>query len=47
MGEAKQLAPYRLIVDRVGGELVGTLAAFLAQGGACVCYGSRSSHPKG
>ncbi|WP_199306938.1 zinc-binding dehydrogenase [Pseudanabaena sp. FACHB-2040] len=42
--EAKQFAPYRLIVDGVGGELVGTLTAFLAKGGTCVCYGSSSGN---
>ncbi|MEG3960266.1 zinc-binding dehydrogenase [Microcoleus sp. herbarium2] len=42
--EAKQFAPYRLIVDGVGGELVGKLTAFLAQGGTCVCYGSSSGN---
>ena len=42
--ESKQFAPYRLIVDGVGGELVGKLTAFLAQGGICVCYGSSSGN---
>lgn len=41
---AKQFAPYRLIVDGVGGELVGNLAAFLSQGGICVSYGSSSGN---
>lgn len=42
--ESKQFAPYQLIVDGVGGELVGELTAFLAQGGICVCYGSSSGN---
>jgi NADPH:quinone reductase len=41
---AKQFAPYRLVVDGVGGELVGNLATFLSQGGICVCYGSSSGN---
>lgn len=42
--EAEHFAPYRLIVDGVGGELVGNLIAFLSKGGTCVCYGSSSGN---
>ena len=38
--EAKQFAPYRLIVDGVGGELLGNLTKFVAKGGTIVTYGS-------
>jgi NADPH2:quinone reductase len=41
---ADRFAPYRLIVDGVGGELVGNLITFLAKGGTCVCYGSSSGN---
>ncbi|KST63708.1 zinc-binding dehydrogenase [Mastigocoleus testarum] len=37
---AKQFAPYRLIVDGVGGELLGNLTKFVAKGGTIVTYGS-------
>lgn len=38
--EAKQFAPYRLIVDGVGGEILGNLTKFVAKGGIIVNYGS-------
>lgn len=38
--EAKRLAPYRLIVDGVGGESFGNLLKFVAKGGTIVNYGS-------
>ncbi len=38
--EAQRLAPYRLIVDGVGGELFSNLTGFVAKGGTIVSYGS-------
>lgn len=42
--EAERLAAYQLIVDGVGGKLMGHLIAFLVKGGTCVCYGSSSGN---
>lgn len=38
--EAERLAPYRLIVDGVGGELLGNLVKHISKGGMIVSYGS-------
>ncbi len=38
--EAERLAPYRLVVDGVGGELLGNLIKYVSQGGTIVSYGS-------
>lgn len=37
--EAGRLAPYRLIVDGVGGEMLGNLLKFVGKGGTIVNYG--------
>lgn len=37
--EAGRLAPYRLVVDGVGGALLGHLVQYVAQGGTIVNYG--------
>lgn len=37
--EAQRLAPYRLVVDGVGGDLLGNLVKYVDLGGTLVSYG--------